>query len=172
MGRTGRMFALEHSGIQADVVTVAKGIASGMPLGAFIAGGGLMSWPPGAHGSTFGGNPVSCAAALATLDLLEGGLIENATVQGAILRDGLEALRRQYPDLLGDVRGRGLMLAVECRTPSQSQALVQAAFRRGLLVLPTGAQAVRLSPALTITAEEVRVGLELLEGACAGASSE
>jgi len=96
MGRTGKLYAIEHWNVQADIVVLAKGIASGLPLGAIIGGGGVMSWPPGSHGSTFGGNPVSCAAALATLDLIEGGLIENAALRGAEVRRGLENLRSRH----------------------------------------------------------------------------
>jgi 4-aminobutyrate aminotransferase len=167
MGRTGRLFALEHTGAFADIVTVAKGIASGMPLGAFIAGEGIMTWPPGTHGSTFGGNPVSCAAALATLDLVQGGLLENVTARSSEVRHGLDRLREHHPALLTDVRGRGLMLAVECASAAQAGLVIQAAFRRGLLTLPAGERAIRLAPALTLSAEEVEVGLEVLEAACA-----
>src|SRR5262249_43505593 len=116
MGRTGRMYALEHWGVQADIVVLAKGIASGMPLGAIIGGGGVMSWPPGSHGSTFGGNPVSCAAALATLDLIEGGLVANAATRGSQLREGLETIAAARPAVVTDVRGKGLMLAFELAT--------------------------------------------------------
>ncbi|MBI4581380.1 MAG: acetyl ornithine aminotransferase family protein [Planctomycetes bacterium] len=167
MGRTGRLFALEHSRVEADIVTLAKGIASGLPLGALIAGKGIMTWPPGSHGSTFGGNPVSCAAALATLDLLEGGLIENAAVQGRTLRDGLEQLHRRYPDMLTDARGKGLMMALECASGERAHRLMQAAFQRGLLVLPTGTRAIRLSPALMVSAHETAVALEILDDSCA-----
>src|SRR6185503_15147607 len=151
MGRTGKLYAIEHWGVQADIIVLAKGIASGMPLGAIIGGGGVMSWPPGSHGSTFGGNPVSCAAANATLDLIEGGLIENAASRGAQLREGLDDLAARYPALVTDVRGKGLMVAFELATPKASNDVMQAAFRHGLLVLPTGARAIRLCPALTLT---------------------
>jgi 4-aminobutyrate aminotransferase len=167
MGRTGRMYALEHWGVQADIIVLAKGIASGMPLGAIIGGGGVMSWPPGSHGSTFGGNPVSCAAANATLDLIEGGLIENATSRGAQLREGLDDLQSRYPALITDVRGKGLMVAFELATPTASNDIMQACFRHGLLVLPTGGRAIRLCPALTVTSDEAAVALELLGAACA-----
>src|SRR5207244_4838318 len=100
MGRTGKLFAVEHCGVEPDVIAIAKGIASGMPLGAIIAGSGIMSWPPGSHGSTFGGNPVSCAAALATLDLLEEGLIERAATQGDILKQALEGVQQRYPSVV------------------------------------------------------------------------
>ena len=164
MGRTGKLYAIEHSGVQADIVVLAKGIASGMPLGAIIGGGGVMSWPPGSHGSTFGGNPVSCAAALATLDLIEGGLLENAVARGGELRTGLERLAARH-DVITDVRGRGLMLAFELAAPPAASEVMQQAFLRGLLVLPTGARAIRLSPALTISSDEVAVGLEILDAA-------
>jgi 4-aminobutyrate aminotransferase len=167
MGRTGRMFAIEHSGIQADVIALAKGIASGLPLGAFIAGKGIMSWPPGSHGSTFGGNPVACAAALATLDLVEGGLMHNAAEQGEVLKDGLEGLHRRYPGLVVDVRGRGLMMAAQFATHAHAEALMQGAFRRGLLVLPTGPSAIRFCPSLTVSTDEISVALEVLDAVCA-----
>jgi 4-aminobutyrate aminotransferase len=170
MGRTGKLYAIEHSGVEADIIVLAKGIASGLPLGAIIGGGGVMSWPPGSHGSTFGGNPVSCAAALATLDLIEGGLIENAGARGAQLREGLESLRAKH-SVITDVRGRGLMLAFELASASLAHAVMQHAFRLGLLVLPTGMRAIRLSPALTISSDEVAVGLELLDAACGAAAA-
>jgi len=171
MGRTGRLFALEHSGVEADIVTMAKGIASGMPLGAFVAGKGIMAWPSGSHGSTFGGNPVSCAAALATLDLLDGGLVENAAARGAELLEGLEWLCGRHPRLLTCGRGRGLMLAFECVSSERATEVVAAAFERGLLTLPAGATAVRLSPPLTVSSEESAVALEILDAACAAVAS-
>ena len=166
MGRTGRMYALEHWKVQADIVVLAKGLASGMPLGAIIGGGGVMSWPPGSHGSTFGGNPVSCAAALATLDLIEGGLVENAATQGARLVAGLEQLASRHGDLVTDVRGKGLMVAFQLRSAAAANEVMQQSFRRGLLVLPTGAQAIRLCPALTVSSDEADVALEILDAAC------
>ncbi len=167
IGRTGRMFALEHAGVEADVVTVAKGLASGLPLGAVVAGGDLMSWPPGAHGTTFGGNPVCCAAALATLELVEGGLVDNAARAGAILLRGLMEVAARHPGLVVEARGRGLMAAVECRSAALAQAVVTAAFERGLLVLPAGMRAVRLTPALTVGEDEVELALEILDRALA-----
>jgi len=163
MGRTGRMFAAEHYGVRGDIVTVAKGIASGLPLGAFIASAEIMTWPPGTHGSTFGGNPVACAAALATLDLLEEGLVENAASMGSILLRGLHQLKTKYPSLVTDARGKGLMAAIELDRPKMNDALVQAAFRRGLLLLTAGKKAVRLSPPLTVSEEEIGVALEILD---------
>ena len=129
-----------------------------------------MSWPPGAHGSTFGGNPVSCAAALATLDLIEGGLQENAATRGIQLREGLGALASRHAAIT-DVRGKGLMVAFEVRTPALTNAVMQQAFRRGLLVLPTGARAIRLSPALTVSSDEIAVALEILDASCAAAAA-
>jgi 4-aminobutyrate aminotransferase len=163
VGRTGRMFAIEHHGVRADVITVAKGIASGLPLGAFIAGRGLMSWPPGSHGSTFGGNPVACAAALATIDLVEGGLMHNAAEMGQLLMDGLEALEHRYPRIITDVRGRGLMVAIELAADADVEAVIQGAFQRGLLLLPTGPRAIRLCPPLLITSDEVAVAVTVLD---------
>src|SRR5581483_9976225 len=112
MGRSGRMFAIEHSGVEPDVVATAKGIASGMPLGVAMARADVMAWPPGAHASTFGGNPVSCAAAIATIALLRETLVANAAAVGAHLIAGLRAVAERHP-LVGDVRGRGLMVGVE-----------------------------------------------------------
>src|SRR5215831_12974251 len=128
MGRTGRMLAAEHWGVEPDVVCLAKGIASGMPLGAFVARAEHMSWAPGSHGSTFGGNPVACAAALATLDLLEEGLIENAREVGDHLLEGLWALQARHPGLVSDVRGLGLMAVLELETPDDAAGVVQNAF--------------------------------------------
>ena len=158
MGRTGKMFAIEHSGVEPDVVAIAKGIASGMPLGVASARADLMTWPPGAHASTFGGNPVSCAAALATIKLLKERLIANAADVGAHLMDGLKALADKHP-LIGDVRGRGLMIGVELvrdrqtkeRATDERNAVVIAAFRRGLLMLGAGKNSIRFSPPLVLT---------------------
>ncbi len=164
MGRTGRLLAFEHWGIEPDIVCLAKGIASGLPLGAFIARAEQMSWPPGSHGSTFGGNPVACAAALATLDLLEEGLIDNAARVGAILQDGLREIAASHRDVT-DVRGMGLMLGMEFRTPEAAARLVQAAFERGLLLLTAGTRAVRVSPPLVLKPDEAATGLEIIASA-------
>src|SRR5262249_23561857 len=112
MGRTGKLFAVQHWGVEPDIICLAKGIASGMPLGAMIAKDEVMDWPSGSHASTFGGNPVSCRAALATLELLESGYTANAAERGEQLRDGLGKLQRSFFQL-GDVRGLGLMVAVD-----------------------------------------------------------
>jgi 4-aminobutyrate aminotransferase len=164
MGRTGQLLAVEHWGVEPDIVCLAKGIASGLPLGAFIARAEQMSWPPGSHGSTFGGNPVACAAGIATMDLLYGGLIDNAARTGAQLQDGLRELAASHPDIT-DVRGLGLMLAIEFKTPEQAARLVQSAFERGLLLLTAGTRAVRISPPLVLTPDEAATGLELIEAA-------
>jgi 4-aminobutyrate aminotransferase len=170
MGRTGKMFAMEHFGVEPDIMALAKGIASGMPLGAMIAGGRLMDWPAGSHASTFGGNPVSCSAALATIRLLETGLIENAAVRGRQLMAGLYEMQKRF-ECMGEVRGKGLMVGVEFVkdrnsrriAPDLRDRVVQGAFRKGLLLLGCGESTVRFCPALTIGAEEVDTGLSLFE---------
>lgn len=158
MGRTGKMFAMEHFAVEPDIVTSAKGIASGMPLGVMVARDSVMSWPPGAHASTFGGNPVSCAAALATIGLLRDHLAANAADVGAHFMAGLRDLVDKHP-LIGDVRGRGLMIGVELvrdrqtkeRAVTERDDVIQAMFRRGVLVLGAGRNAVRFSPPLVLT---------------------
>jgi len=164
LGRTGRFLAVEHWGVEPDIVCLAKGIASGLPLGAFIARAEQMSWPPGSHGSTFGGNPVACAAGLATLDLLEEGLMDNASRVGAILQDGLREIAATHKEVT-DVRGIGLMLALEFKTAEQAARLVQSAFERGLLLLTAGTRAVRISPPLVLNPEEAATGLEIIASA-------
>jgi 4-aminobutyrate aminotransferase len=164
MGRTGKLLAVEHTGVEPDIVCLAKGIASGLPLGAFIARAEQMSWPPGSHGSTFGGNPVACAAGLATLDLLEEGLMDNAARVGAVLQDGLREIATGHQDVT-DVRGRGLMLGLELKTPELANRLVQSAFERGLLLLTAGSRAVRISPPLVLTEDEAATGLEIIASA-------
>jgi 4-aminobutyrate aminotransferase len=172
MGRTGKMFAVEHWGVEPDIICLAKGIASGMPLGAIIAKDRVMDWPPGSHASTFGGNPVSCRAALATMDLLEGGYIRNAAERGEQLKRGLRELQRRIPDVVGDVRGLGLMVACDiikdrdsCTPdPMRRDAVVQEAFHRGLLLLGCGESAIRFCPPLCVTASQVEKALEILAG--------
>jgi 4-aminobutyrate aminotransferase len=164
MGRTGKLLAIEHSGVEPDIVCLAKGIASGLPLGAFVARAEQMSWPPGSHGSTFGGNPVACAAGLATLDLLEDGLMENAARVGAMMQDGLREIASTHKQVT-DVRGLGLMLALELKTPDQAAQLVQAAFERGLLLLTAGTRAVRVCPPLVLDPEDAATGLEIIASA-------
>jgi 4-aminobutyrate aminotransferase len=154
MGRTGRWWAMEHVGVEPDIVTAAKGIASGMPIGAFIARDSVWTWPPGAHGSTFAGNPVCAAAGLATLKLIEGGLMANAAEMGERLRSALEAAVSGSA-AVRDVRGVGLMVGVEFHTHEQAQAVERAAFERGLLVLECGESTLRLCPPLVVSAEDV-----------------
>lgn len=172
MGRTGKMFASEHYGLRADIVTIAKGVASGLPLGIAAARAEIMDWSPGAHASTFGGNPVSCAAALATIDLLKTSLVENAAVVGAHLLEGLRALAARHP-LIGDVRGKGLMIGVELvrdrrtkeRATSERDRVIDEAFRRGLLILGAGRNALRLSPPLVLTRAQADTALGILDEA-------
>jgi len=171
MGRTGKWFAIEHWNVKPDVVTIAKGIASGMPLGITVASKELMSWPPGSHGNTFGGNPVSCAAALATIDLIEEQLLDNARQVGAFMKQELEAMVARHPHL-GWVNGLGLMLAVEVVEPGTTKGdhdrredIIQACFERGLLTLGAGNSAIRISPPLTLTRAQAQVGMEVLEDA-------
>ena len=170
MGRTGRMFAAEHFDAVPDILAVAKGIASGMPLGATVARADLMTWPPGAHASTFGGNPVCCAAALATIALLERELIDNAARMGARMMDRLRGWPARFP-IVGDVRGLGLMLGIELvrdqRTREKAAKLrdrvVELAFQRGMLVLGAGDNTIRLSPPLVVTAGQCDFALDTLE---------
>jgi 4-aminobutyrate aminotransferase len=172
MGRSGKMFAIEFTGVEPDVMAIAKGIASGLPLGVAVARAGLMAWPPGAHASTFGGNPVACAAALATIALLRGQLVANAADVGAHLMAGLEELAAKHP-LIGDVRGRGLMIGVELvrdrqtkeRATTERDAVVTAAFNRGLLVLGAGKNAIRFSPPLVLTRAEAETAVRIFDEA-------
>lgn len=165
MGRTGRMFACEHFGIAPDILCLAKGIASGLPLGAIVARADLMTWPPGSHASTFGGNPVACRAALATLDLIEREYLHNSQERGRQLRSGLDQLARQS-QRLGEVRGLGLMQAVDIAPqgridPELRHELIQAAFHRGLLLVGCGVGAVRFCPALCVTPKQVDTALAI-----------
>jgi 4-aminobutyrate aminotransferase len=172
MGRSGKMFAIEFSGVEPDIVAVAKGIASGLPLGVALARGDLMKWPPGSHASTFGGNPVSCAAALATITLLKDSLVANAASVGAHLQERLASLADKHR-LIGDVRGRGLMVGVELvrdrrtkeRATTERDAIVKAAFKRGLLLLGAGPNSIRFSPPLVITREQVDTAVRIFDEA-------
>jgi 4-aminobutyrate aminotransferase len=165
-GRTGKMWAVEHWDVKPDIVLSAKGIASGMPLAALIARADLLeTWGPGAHGSTYGGNPVACAAALATIELLEHGLVDNAAARGEQALTALCSLRDRHPGLVTDVRGIGLMIGVEFDTGQHAEEVQWAAFERGLLVLECGRTSVRLSPPLTVTEAEMTTGLQILEAA-------
>jgi len=164
MGRTGQLLAVEHWKVEPDIVCLAKGIASGLPLGAFIARAEQMSWPPGSHGSTFGGNPLACSAGLATLDLLEEGLMTNAAKIGPQLQDGLREIAQTHEQVT-DVRGLGLMVALELKTADDANRLVQNAFERGLLLLTAGSRAVRICPPLILDHEEAATGLEIIASA-------
>ena len=172
MGRTGKMFAIEHTGVAPDVVTAAKGIASGLPLGVATARSEVISWPPGTHASTFGGNPVACAASLATIKLLRDGLIRNAEVVGAHLLAGAQALMDKHT-IIGDVRGRGLMIGIELvrdrgtkeRATTERDRVVRECFARGLLVLGAGQNAIRLSPPLVLTTGQADTAVHLLDEA-------
>ncbi len=172
MGRTGRMFACEHSGVKPDILVAAKGIASGLPLSATMARASVMSWPPGAHATTFGGNPLACAAANKTLDLLDESLLANARTGGEALIDALRARLGDHPRV-ADIRGRGLMVGVElvtdrttlARDPDLRNRVVTAAFERGLLILGCGRNTIRFAPSLTITRDEIDVAVELFASA-------
>ena len=170
MGRTGKWWAFEHAGIEPDIITSAKGIASGMPLGAFIARSSVMTWKPGSHGTTFGGNPVCLAAAIATMDLLEGGMKENARKMGAYIFERTADWTKKFK-IVGDVRGKGLMIGIEFvrdqRTKERAgdlrNAVVNSAFHKGLLVLGAGENSLRLSPPLLIDEEQADFALRTLE---------
>ncbi|HWP34907.1 MAG TPA: acetyl ornithine aminotransferase family protein [Thermodesulfobacteriota bacterium] len=169
MGRTGRLFACEHAGVAPDILVLAKGLASGLPLGAMIARADLMTWEPGAHASTFGGNPVACAAALATLDLLEQGLVRNAAEVGAYLLQRLRVFT-STSRFVGDVRGVGLMVGMELvrnrttREPAVAERdrVIRRAFERGLLLLGCGVSAIRFCPPLIATREHVDEAVGIL----------
>jgi len=163
MGRTGRMWAVEHMGVEPDVLLAGKGIASGMPLGAMIAKDSKMTWTAGTHGSTYGGNPVSCAAALATMDVIEQEhLLENADKVGHLLQNGLRDMQERHPSIR-EVRGLALMIGLRFPDHDTAAAVEQRAFRRGLLVLGCGEDAVRMSPALVLREDQARTALEAFE---------
>lgn len=172
MGRTGKMFAAEHFGVKPDIVTIAKGIASGLPLSVTAARADVMNWPPGAHASTFGGNPLSCAAALETIKILQNGLMRNAETVGAYLVDRLLALKEKYP-LIGDVRGKGLMVGAELvrdrvtkeRATTERDRIVQEMFKRGVLILGAGRNALRFAPPLVITTAQIDSIVDIFEEA-------
>lgn len=172
MGRTGKMFAMEHFGVAPDIMALAKGIASGMPLGAMVARADIMDWEAGSHASTFGGNPVSCQAALATIQLLEEELMANAEAQGERLMRGLRELQNSH-ECMGDVRGKGLMVGVELvkdretkeRAPEWRSEIIKKAFQKGLLLLGCGENTIRFCPALTVTEEEIDLCLSIFEEA-------
>ncbi len=169
MGRTGRMTAMEHFGVEPDIIALAKGIASGLPLGAMVAPAGIMDWEAGSHASTFGGNPLSCQASLATIELLEGGLMANAAVMGERLLNGFKELQDTY-ECIGDVRGKGLMIGVELvkdrttreRAGDWRNVIIKKAFEKGLLLLGCGENTLRICPALTVSQDEIDMFLSML----------
>lgn len=171
MGRTGKFFAIEHTGVVPDIVCMAKALGGGLPLGAMIARKRIVTWERGSHTSTFGGNPVACEAGLATIEVIEKeGLMRNAIEQGAYIQARLRRLQERSR-WIGDVRGRGLLIGIEVvsdqrtkeRAETERNRFVQRAFRRGLLLLPAGRNAIRISPPLTISRDEVDEGLAILE---------
>lgn len=172
MGRTGKMFASDHHDLKPDIICIAKGIGSGLPIGVTVARANLMDWKPGAHASTFGGNPVCIAAALKTIELLQGGLVENSAEVGAYLKSELERLMRKH-DCIGDVRGMGLMIGVEFvadRTsnkpaPELRDRVEIACFERGLIILGAGTNTIRWSPPLILTKGNVDVAIEIFDQA-------
>jgi 4-aminobutyrate aminotransferase len=170
MGRTGKMFAIEHFEVTPDIIALAKGIASGLPLGAMVARADIMDWEAGSHASTFGGNPISCQAALTTIELLEEELMANATVRGEQLMVGLRELQQSF-ECIGDVRGMGLMIGIELvkdretkeRAGDWRDQVIQQAFHKGLLLLGCGQNTLRICPALTVSSQEVDVFLTIFE---------
>jgi len=174
VGRTGKMFACEHEGVEPDILLTAKGLGSGMPIGAMISRESITTWETGSHGSTFGGNPVCCAAALATLDLVEGGLMANAAQMGERLLARAESLKEKHP-CIGDVRGRGLMVGMEfvkdraTREPAGELVhdLVQRAFRQGLLLLGAGKSTLRLAPPLVVDQHDVDTAMDMIDACLA-----
>jgi 4-aminobutyrate aminotransferase len=179
MGRTGKWWAIEHFGVEPDIVTSAKGIASGLPLGACIARESVMQWPRGSHGNTYGGNPISVAASLATIELLEEQYLTNAADVGQYTMDALEEIQMRHPSI-GDVRGKGLMIGVEFvkdkNTKEPNEALRTSienyGFQYGLLLLGCGKSAIRLAPPLCIAKKEIDEGLEIFEYAISMAEQE
>jgi hypothetical protein len=172
MGRTGKWWAIDHFGVEPDIITSAKGIASGMPLGACIARKSVMDWEIGAHGNTYGGNPISCAAALATIDLVENGFMQNAAEVGEYAMDALKEIQARHPSI-GEVRGKGLMIGVEfikdheTKEPAHdlTERVVELGYERGLLMLSCGKSVIRIAPPLAISKSEMDEGLKMFEKA-------
>jgi 4-aminobutyrate aminotransferase len=179
MGRTGKWWAIEHFGVEPDMITSAKGIASGLPLGACVARKSVMDWAPGTHGNTYGGNPLSCAASLATIDLIEHEYLKNAAEVGAYAMDALEEIKARHPSI-GDVRGKGLMIGVEfvkdreTKEPAHdlTERVVELGYERGLLMLSCGKSVIRIAPPLSMSKTEMDEGLKILEEALTAAEKE
>jgi 4-aminobutyrate aminotransferase len=177
-GRTGKFFATEHWKIQPDIISLAKGIASGLPIGVILARDDVLTWEPGAHGTTFGGSPLSCVAALETIDLLQEGIIENAAEVGSRMLEQLRQFKDEYK-IIGDVRGKGLMIGIEIvkdeKTkeidPDTRKEIIKAAYQKGLLLLESGSSSIRLCPPLVLTHEEAEMGLSVLREAIEVAAS-
>jgi 4-aminobutyrate aminotransferase len=172
MGRSGKMFAIEHWDTEADIYCMAKGMGSGMPIGAIVARETLMRWKPGTHASTFGGNPVCAAASLATIKLLQDGLVENSRKMGEVFIKRLETMQSKY-ECIGDVRGKGLMVGAEIvensiskePSPQKRNAMLVKAFELGLILQGCGPNSVRFAPPLTVNEEEISVGMDIFEEA-------
>lgn len=179
VGRTGKWWAIEHFGVEPDIFCVAKGIASGMPLGLMVARKSIVTWPKGSHGNTYGGNPLSCAAALATLEVIENELLENASRAGTFAMEKLRAMQERHPTI-GEVRGIGLMIGIEFVYDRQTKQhaddlrdrIVDLAFEKGLLTLGAGRNVIRISPPLSVSTAELEEGLTILEQAIAQAEQE
>jgi len=162
VGRTGTMWASEHEGVQPDIMCIGKGLASGMPLAGIVARSEVMDWQPGGHGSTFGGNPVACAAAVATLDLVESELAANAKAVGEHLLTALGSLAETWP-MIGQVRGRGLMIGIDLPDHDTAAAVELACYEHGLLVLTCGERSIRLAPPLVVSTEQADTAVEILD---------
>ncbi|MFH1230243.1 MAG: acetyl ornithine aminotransferase family protein [Planctomycetota bacterium] len=170
LGRTGKMFAVEHWKVEPDIICIAKGIASGMPLSAMVSRASLQKWTPGSHANTFGGNPVCCAAALKTIELLKESLVENAKISGDYLIKRLKSLQNKY-DFIGDVRGKGLMIGIEivknrktkAKDPERRNNIVNNCFKKGILLVGCGENNIRFSPPLIITKNDIDIAMEIFE---------
>jgi 4-aminobutyrate aminotransferase len=179
MGRTGKWWAIEHYGVEPDMFTSAKGIASGLPLGACVARRSVMDWGKGTHGNTYGGNPIACAAALATIDMIENEYLENAAKMGQYTLDALEEIMPRHPSV-GNIRGKGLMIGVEFVKDQQTKEpakeltdrIVELAFERGLLLLSCAKSVIRFAPPLSISKTEVDEGLQIFAEALTLAEKE
>ncbi len=171
MGRTGKLFGIEHWGVAPDILSTGKGIASGLPMGATVASAEVMTWGAGAHANTFGGNPVACEAALATIDVLEKRLVTNAEMIGGHLLREITKMKSRHR-LIGDVRGKGLMIGIDCVLDQETREMaiaerneiIQRCFKKGLLLLGAGQNVVRLVPPLSITRRDADTALEILDG--------